>query len=126
MVNGVVYPTFKEACQILGYLDDDNEWIHCINEAANWASGTQLQQLFTTILCHCEVTNPKAIWDSTCEALSEDMLYQKRKMFNVRTLQFTDVQMKAYALVEIEKLMREVGRSLKEFPGIEMPSLDML
>jgi hypothetical protein len=47
-------------------------------------------------------------------------------MFNFRTLQLTDVQMKAYALVEIEKLMREVGRSLKEFPGIEMPGLDML
>jgi hypothetical protein len=73
-VNGVVYLTFKEASQNLGYLDDDNEWIHCINEAANWASGTQLRQLFTTILCHCEVTNPKALWESTCEALSEDIL----------------------------------------------------
>jgi hypothetical protein len=73
-VNGVVYLTFKEASQILGYLDDDNEWIHCINEAVNWASGTQLRQLFTTILCHCEVTNPKALWESTCEALSEDIL----------------------------------------------------
>jgi hypothetical protein len=36
-VDGVVYPTFKEVCQVLGYLDDDNEWIQCINEAPNWA-----------------------------------------------------------------------------------------
>jgi hypothetical protein len=26
-VNRIVYPTFKDVCQILGYLDDDNEWI---------------------------------------------------------------------------------------------------
>jgi hypothetical protein len=32
-VDGVVYPTFKEVCQVLGYLDDDNEWIQCINES---------------------------------------------------------------------------------------------
>jgi hypothetical protein len=39
-VNGIEYPTFKEACRALGFLDDDKEWIDCINEAAIWASGT--------------------------------------------------------------------------------------
>jgi hypothetical protein len=61
-VNGVVHPTFKAAYQALGFLDDDNEWIECINEAANWATGTQLRQLFTTIICHCEVTYPNILW----------------------------------------------------------------
>jgi hypothetical protein len=41
-VNGVEYPTFKEAYLALGFLDDDNELIECINEAAVWASGIQL------------------------------------------------------------------------------------
>jgi hypothetical protein len=63
-VNGVVHPTYKSACQALGFLDDDSEWIECINEASSWGSGTQLRQLFTTILCHCEVTSPKMLWDS--------------------------------------------------------------
>jgi hypothetical protein len=39
-INGVVHPTFKAACQTLGFLNDNNEWIECINEAANWATGT--------------------------------------------------------------------------------------
>jgi hypothetical protein len=34
--------------------------------------------------------------------------------------------MKAYALVEIEKLMRQVGKSMKDYPQIEMPSADQL
>jgi hypothetical protein len=38
-VNGVEHSTFKEACRALGFLDDDNEWIECIKEAAVWASG---------------------------------------------------------------------------------------
>jgi hypothetical protein len=42
-VNGVEYPTFKEACQVLGFLDDDNESIEGINEAAMWANGIQLK-----------------------------------------------------------------------------------
>jgi hypothetical protein len=45
---------------------------------------------------------------------------------NFQTLQLTDSQIKAYALVEIEKLMRHDGKSMKDFSEIEMPSLDML
>jgi hypothetical protein len=64
-VNRIEHPTFKEACRALGLLDDDNEWIECINEAAVWDSGTQLRQLFSTIMCHCEITYPKKLWEST-------------------------------------------------------------
>jgi hypothetical protein len=46
---------------VLGFLDDDNEWIQCINEAAIWVSGTPLRLLFMTIMCHCEVTDPKLV-----------------------------------------------------------------
>jgi hypothetical protein len=42
-VNGVEYPTFKEACRVLGFLDDNNESIEGINEAAMWANGIQLR-----------------------------------------------------------------------------------
>jgi hypothetical protein len=34
--------------------------------------------------------------------------------------------MKAYALVEIEKLMWQVGKSMKDYLQIEMPSADQL
>jgi hypothetical protein len=64
-VNGVEYPTFKEACRALGFLDDGNEWIECINEAVVWACEIQLRQLFTTIMCHYEVSDVKILWEST-------------------------------------------------------------
>jgi hypothetical protein len=116
-VNGVLHPTFKAAYQALGFLDDDNEWIECINEAANWATGTQLRQLFTTIICHCEVTYPNRLWD---------IQYKRRKRLDSPMLKLTESQMRAYALIEIEKLMRQAGKTMKDYPQIELPSADEL
>jgi len=55
----VVHPTFKAAWKAMSFLDNENEWIECIKEAAARATGIQLQQLFATILTHCEVAEPK-------------------------------------------------------------------
>jgi hypothetical protein len=54
------------------------------------------------------------------------MQYMRRIVLNFPTLQLFDSQMKAYALVEIEKLMRQVSKSMKDYPQIEMPSADQL
>jgi hypothetical protein len=75
-----------------------------------------------TILCHCEVTNPRILWDSTWEVLSENIQYRRRRILNFPTLQLSDSQKEAYALLEIEKIMRQAGRSMKDYPQIEMPS----
>lgn len=125
-VDGIILPTFKSACQALGFLDNDDEWIECINDAANWATGPHLRELFTTIMCHCEVTSPKVLWESTWDALSEDIQHRKRIILNFPTLQLSDSQRKSYALIEIEKLMRQIGKSLKDYPEIELPNADDL
>jgi hypothetical protein len=121
-VGGVIHPTYKAACQALRFPDDDNEWIDCINEASSWASGTQLCQLFTTILTHCEVRSPKMLWDSTWEALCKDMQYKRRTILNFPTSKLSTTKKKAYSLIEIEKMMRQVGKSLKEYTDIELPN----
>ena len=117
-VNGVVHPSYKSACHALGFLNDDNEWIECIKEAPNWASGMQLRQLFTTILCHCEITDPKRVWETNWEALSEDIQQPQTWNFCV-----TPSSRRKYALMEIEKLMGQAGKSLKEYPEIDLPDM---
>jgi hypothetical protein len=89
-VHGVEHATFKESCQALGFLDVDIEWIECINESAVWASGTQLRQLFTTIMCNCEVTDSKKLWESTWKVLSKDMQYRRRRILNFPMLQLSN------------------------------------
>nr|CAG8536686.1 12222_t:CDS:2 [Entrophospora candida] len=42
-VNGVLYNTFKEACAILGLLQNGEEWDQCLAEAAQVQTGSQLR-----------------------------------------------------------------------------------
>ncbi|RYR15962.1 hypothetical protein Ahy_B04g072930 [Arachis hypogaea] len=44
-VNGVAYDTFQEACFVVGFLIDDNEFVSAIKEVAELASTTQLKRL---------------------------------------------------------------------------------
>ena len=111
-VNGVLYATFKEACYALGLLEDDKEWDDCLKEASSWGTRTQLRQLFSTILMHCEVIDPCRLWELNWKLLSEDILYKQRRILNFPNLHLSDEQIQNYALLEIEKIMRKAGKSL--------------
>ncbi|XP_028072245.1 ATP-dependent DNA helicase PIF7-like [Camellia sinensis] len=49
-VNNVLHDTFKLACVARGLLEDDEEWIQCLKEAAVMKTGYQLRRLLTLIL----------------------------------------------------------------------------
>jgi len=66
------------------------------------------------------------LWESTWDALSEDIQHRKRIILNFPTLQLSDSQRKSYALIEIEKEMRQIGKSLKDYLEIELPNSDDL
>jgi hypothetical protein len=53
--NNVLYPSFKETCRAHGLLEDDQEWYNAFDEAASWATSSQLRDLFVTMLLFCEV-----------------------------------------------------------------------
>ncbi|KAL4606240.1 hypothetical protein ACB092_09G087600 [Castanea dentata] len=89
-VKNITYPTYKDACYALGLLDDDKEWHECIIEAAQWASGKQLRQLFVTILMFCEVSDPLTFWDSNWKILTEDILNRQRHISHFHDLILSD------------------------------------
>nr|AFK37589.1 unknown [Lotus japonicus] len=45
-VKGVVYPTFHDACEAMGLLEDDREYVDGISISSEFGSGTQLRKLF--------------------------------------------------------------------------------
>ncbi|XP_028102779.1 ATP-dependent DNA helicase PIF7-like [Camellia sinensis] len=57
-VNNVLHDTFKSACVARGLLEDDEEWIQCLKEAAVMKTGYQLRRLFTIILTQCSPLQP--------------------------------------------------------------------
>ncbi|XP_021999396.1 uncharacterized protein LOC110896241 [Helianthus annuus] len=89
-VDGVVYATFKEACYAYGLLNDDKEWNNALSEAKLWASGSQLRELFVTMLLFCEVNRPAQLWAQNWEILSDDILYLKRRLFMFPGLHLSD------------------------------------
>ena len=59
-VNGDVHPTFHAACLALGLLENDNEWIWCLEEAGAMQTGHQLRNLFGVMLLFCSPAEPAA------------------------------------------------------------------
>ncbi|XP_050278246.1 uncharacterized protein LOC126719772 [Quercus robur] len=125
-VKNITYPTYKDACYALGLLDDDKEWHECINEAAHWASGKQLRQLFVTILMFCEVSDPLILWDSNWKIFTEDILNRQRHISHFHDLILSDSQLKNYGLYEIDQILQQYGKSLKDYPQMPQPDVNIL
>lgn len=51
--NGTICTSFKEAALKHEFIEDDQEWIDCLQEAT--ATASQLRSLFITILIFCEI-----------------------------------------------------------------------
>ncbi|KAL7097082.1 hypothetical protein ACP275_10G120600 [Erythranthe tilingii] len=73
-IDGVVYPTFRDACYAMGLLDDDKEYIDGIREASDWGTTKYLRNLFAVLLFSNHLSRPECIWNSTWQYLSEDIL----------------------------------------------------
>lgn len=74
-VDGRVYDTFRAACDAMGLLDDDQEFINAIAEAANWATGIALRKLFVSMLISGSIQRPAYLWSKCSRFLSEDLFY---------------------------------------------------
>ena len=96
-VNGVLKPTFKDACYTLGLLADDTEWVECLTEAESTMGPGHLRDLFVHILIHNQPTQPLSLWDLQLTngfylkmAMSEDFHRQRCQRLNNQQLPFDD------------------------------------
>lgn len=93
-----------------GFLQNDEEWIECMSEAAASGSPSQLRLLFATILLFCEPAEPVKLWNQFYSQLSEDLRTSKENINHsdegtlYRTLLLIDDQLKAH------------GKTLQSFP----------
>ncbi|XP_071739204.1 uncharacterized protein [Rutidosis leptorrhynchoides] len=125
-VNGVLHRTFKDACFAYGLVNDDKEWTEAISEAKIWATGSQLRELFVTMLLFCNISKPLQLWESSWEALSDGILHKRRKLFNFPDLILTESQIKNYCLLELQALLNRNGKSLDDYPDLPQPDPSML
>ncbi|XP_019195835.1 PREDICTED: uncharacterized protein LOC109189678 [Ipomoea nil] len=119
-VNGVQYDSFRDACYARGLVDDDNEYVDAIDEPSHWALADQLRRLFVTLLMSNCMRKLEIVWHAVWQHLSDDAQFNVRKQLQNRDFVLTDSHKMNFALVEIEKLLSNHGKSLKDYP--EMPT----
>ena len=95
-------------------------------EALSWASGQKLRQLFVTMLLFCEVADPLSLWESNWKLITEDILNRQRRILQFQELILSDDQLRNYGLYEIEQILQQYGRSLRDYPQMPQPNMDLI
>jgi hypothetical protein len=108
----VTHVSFQDACRDLGLLQDDLEWIRCMELASTFASAHQIRHLFVSLLLYNSVSNPLQLWDTFKEHMSDDFLHQAR---NTNTEQVFDEQVFNKALRSIRVCLKSSGRDLADY-----------
>ncbi|GFY20157.1 uncharacterized protein TNCV_2148501 [Trichonephila clavipes] len=57
-VDGQEFETFRQVCEKLGLLEDDNHWDATMEEAILCRSPSQIRELFAILICTCGLSNP--------------------------------------------------------------------
>ncbi|XP_052625415.1 uncharacterized protein LOC111890051 isoform X1 [Lactuca sativa] len=77
-VSDVMYDDFRSACNALGLIGDDKEWMDAFVQASEWATSSQLRSLFCYLLLLCDVNDPMCLWDIGWRKMSDDLVYRMR------------------------------------------------
>ena len=111
-----VCATYREACIMLGLLEDDSEWRVCLQEAADMASGHQLRNLFVIILRDCFPSDPLALWMQFREKICDDLRHALQH-HNLRQNP-TQEEVFDYGLYLIDRIIQKsnTGQTLRNWP----------
>ncbi|KAL3622937.1 hypothetical protein CASFOL_033237 [Castilleja foliolosa] len=64
------------------------------------------------------------VWSKTWEYLSDDILHRQRKVFDNPELRLSEVDIHNLALIEIEKLLKQQSKSLRDYESMPFPDHD--
>ena len=119
-VDGYICETYREACQRLGLLENDNHWELAMNEAAQTATASQIRELFAIILTTCNPSNPNRLWLKYREYMSDDILADLRQQNSDLEINFNEeIFNKALILIE-DKCLAISNQTLIQL-GIQSP-----
>ena len=110
---GIRYPSFRETCVAHGLLENDQKWHQCLNEARHMRTGYQLCHLFVTILYECTPLDPRALWDTFCADICDDLRHFL--ITHTALADPSDAQVLDYSLYLIDQLLSHYGKSLQDW-----------
>ncbi|GJY96377.1 DNA helicase [Tanacetum coccineum] len=120
-----IYSTNKAACEALGLLGGDEEWIVAFQEAAFFATSAELRRLFVHILIFCNVSDPIDLWQKLWHHMSDDVPRNLSKSLRLPQIEKNEKKLKASVLSDLERMLNSYSKSLKDF-GLPAPPQDVL
>ncbi|KAG0588920.1 hypothetical protein KC19_2G278400 [Ceratodon purpureus] len=122
-VNGVVHKTFKDACNALGLLQDDGEWIQCLEEASIMRTGASLRNLFMVILSECNPSQPELLWQRFRPHLCDDLRHRLLQHYGLS--EPSEEEVYDFGIFLIDEILREQSnKNLSLFPPMPIPTLN--
>lgn len=119
-VQGVLYDTYREACLARGLLADDSEWKRTLEDGAFMQTGSQLRQLFITIVAENHPSRPAQLWHLFKVSLCDDL----RRTLMLRNVVITsDEQIFDYGLHLLQMRLARDDKSM-ETVGLPKPHED--
>ena len=91
-MDGKILPTFHEAIERRGLIEEDNTLNESLAEATRWMMPYALRRLFATILVFCEPSDVFGLWEKHKEAMSEDYSHNNQSTFMVEQMVLMDIQ----------------------------------
>ena len=124
---GVLLDSNESACRTLGLIDDEDEWVDCMREAADWQMPSELRDLFVCIMVTCVPPDSRKLYDTHEQVLfcfTDELAVQKmaedivhRAMKEGRSGVVTDA-VRRQLLVLIDRSFRRYGRRLSDYPTL--------
>ena len=101
-VNGQLCATYRQACQELNLLENnDAHWDTALADASYTARQQQIRTLSAIVLTTCFPSNPKDFWEKYKDYMSEDILHHLHTANQNTDIQFTpNIYNEALILIE--------------------------
>ncbi|XP_056697701.1 uncharacterized protein [Spinacia oleracea] len=112
-VNGIVYPTFREAAEKHGLMENDASILDCLHEASNSKMPSSLRKLFVTLLVCCQPTGVRSLWDEFYPFMAEDHTFSSPSNTNF---------VRDSVLYDIERILKQLSKSITDF---DLPEISM-
>lgn len=99
-VKGELCSTYREACLKLGLLENDEHWNNALKEAALSSSPKQIRDLFAIILTTCSPSDPKMLWETYKDSMSEDVMRKQQEIHSDCSIDYREIYNETLILLE--------------------------
>lgn len=122
--NGITYTKYKETCIARELLENDQQWINTMQDAALTEHPTRIRELFALIISYCQPADPLNLFERFKKDMSEDILYKLRQHFP--DLEYNDdIFNECLSLLSKQVYVISNGKKLADF-GLPEPKNENL